>query len=68
MRLLRLLAGCLCIVTGVALAVSLGLGLLDPVNAVTSTTPVLIAMLPSVSFGIAMFAVGVWLIASRKSR
>lgn len=69
---LRLLAGWLCIAAGFALVVMLGLGVFDPITAsaarATSLTPVLVAMLPGVSFGIAIFAVGVWLIATRKSK
>jgi len=69
---LRLLAGWLCIAAGFALVVMLGLGVFDPVTAAaaraTSLTPALVAMLPGVSFGIALFAVGVWLIATRKSK
>ena len=69
---LRLLAGWLCIVLGFAVVVLLGLGVVDPTTAAaaraTSMTPVLVAMLPSVSFGIAIFAVGVWLISGAKSR
>lgn len=71
-RSLRLLAGWLCIAAGFALVVMLGLGVFDPITAsaarATSLTPVLVAMLPGVSFGIALFAVGVWLIATRKSK
>ena len=69
---LRLLAGWLCIAAGFALVVMLGLGVFDPITAsaarATSLTPALVAMLPGVSFGIAIFAVGVWLIATRKSK
>lgn len=72
MKSLRLLAGWLCIAIGFALMVVFGLGVFDPLGAsaakATSLTPVLVAMLPSVSFGIAIFAVGVWLIATRKSK
>jgi len=68
----RLLAGWLCIAIGFALVVLLGLGAFDPVAApvgpATSIPPLLIAMLPSVGFGIAMFAVGVWLITTRKNK
>ncbi|MHB8913188.1 MAG: hypothetical protein ACYC42_11190 [Lysobacter sp.] len=71
MNSLRLLAGWLCIAIGFGLVVLLGLGVFDPITAsvaqATSLTPVLIALLPSVSFGIAIFAIGVWLIATRKS-
>lgn len=71
MNSLRLLAGWLCIAIGFGLVVLLGLGGFDPITAsvaqATSLTPVLIALLPSVSFGIAIFAIGVWLIATRKS-
>ncbi len=71
MNLMRLLAGWLCVAIGFALVVLLGLGAFDPINLAaeaTSLTPVLVAMLPSVSFGIAIFAVGVWLIATRKAK
>ncbi|MFD0738807.1 hypothetical protein ACFQZQ_05890 [Lysobacter koreensis] len=73
MKPMRLLAGWLCIAIGFALVVLLALGVLDPVGAsaarATSLTPVLVALLPSVSVGIAIFAVGVWLISTgRKSK
>ncbi|MGH8076229.1 MAG: hypothetical protein ACREPE_02735 [Lysobacter sp.] len=67
MRLLRLLAGCVCILIGFVLIVVLGVGAFDPTGT-TSGTPVLVAMLPSVSVGIAIVAVGVWLITTRKSK
>lgn len=72
MKPMRLIAGWLCIAIGFALVVLLGLGVFDPIGAsaaqATSLAPVLIALLPSVSFGIAIFAVGVWLIATGKSK
>lgn len=71
-RTVRMFAGWLCIVLGFAVMVLLGLGLYDPTTAAaaraTSMTPVLVALLPSVSFGIAIFAVGVWLISTAKRR
>ena len=71
-RLLRLLAGWLCIAAGFALVLLIGLGVFDPVTASaasgTSLTPALVAMLPGVTFGIAVFAVGVWLLATGKSK
>ena len=71
-RSLRFLAGCLCIAAGFALVILIGLGVFDPITAsaaeATSLTPVLVAMLPGVTFGIALFAVGVWLIATGKSK
>jgi hypothetical protein len=67
-----MLAGWICIVIGFAVMALLGLGMVDPtVNAAahaTSMTPVLVALLPSVSFGIAIFAVGVWLISTSRSK
>ena len=72
MSSLRLLCGWLCIAIGFGLVVALGFGMVDPITAsaarATSLTPVLVAMLPGVSVGIAVFAVGIWLIAARKSR
>lgn len=70
MRPVRLLAGWLCMAIGFAVVVLLGLGVLDPTTGTnaTSLAPVLVAMLPSVSFGIAIFAVGVWLISTGKSK
>ncbi|MFC3550581.1 hypothetical protein ACFOLC_06075 [Lysobacter cavernae] len=61
---LRLLAGWLCIGLGLALMVLLGLGADLP--SATSPTPILVALLPSVSFGLALCTVGAWLIATRK--
>jgi hypothetical protein len=72
MRTARMLAGWVCVVLGFAVMALLGLGLYDPTTAAaaqaTSMTPVLIALLPSVSFGIAIFAVGVWLISTAKRK
>ena len=69
-RTLRMFAGWIGIVLGFAVMAMLGLGLYDPTTAAaaaaTSMTPVLIAVLPSVSFGIAIFAVGVWLITKAR--
>ena len=71
-RSLRFFAGCLCIAAGFALVILIGLGVFDPITAsaakATSLTPALVAMLPGVTFGIALFAVGVWLIATGKSK
>ncbi|WP_396616510.1 hypothetical protein ACHZ97_02170 [Lysobacter soli] len=69
MKSIRLLAGWLCIVLGFAVMILISFGVFDPIApAETGTTivPVLIGMLPSVTFGIALFAIGVWLISSRK--
>jgi hypothetical protein len=68
MKPLRLLAGWLCVAIGCALVVLLGLGAFDPVDAPASLGPVLVAMLPSVTIGLALFAVGVWLINTGKPR
>ena len=71
-RAVRMFAGWVCIVLGFAVMALLGLGLYDPTTAAaahaTSMTPVLVALLPSVSFGIAIFAVGVWLISTARRR
>ncbi len=70
MRPIRRLAGWLCVAIGFAVIVLLGLGVFDPMTAAaakaTSLTPVLVAHLPAVSFAIAIFAVGVWLISTGK--
>ena len=70
MKPIRLMAGWCCVAIGFALVVVLGLGVLDPAGtsaaSATSLAPVLVALLPSVSFGIAIFAVGVWLITTGK--
>lgn len=72
MRPVRLLAGWLCMAIGFAVVVLLGLGVFDPTTPsgtnAPSLAPALVAMLPSVSFGIAIFAVGVWLISTGKSK
>jgi len=65
----RLLAGWLCIVLGFAVMILISFGVFDPIapaETSSSIIPVLVGMLPSVSFGIALFAIGVWLISSRK--
>ncbi|MDG2517264.1 MULTISPECIES: hypothetical protein [Lysobacter] len=69
MKSIRLLAGWLCIVLGFAVMILISFGVFDPIAPAetgTSIVPVLIGMLPSVTFGIALFAIGVWLISSRK--
>ena len=69
MKSIRLLAGWLCIVRGFAVIILISFGVFDPIAPAetgTSIVPVLIDMLPSVTFGIALFAIGVWLISSRK--
>jgi len=69
MKSIRLLAGWLCIVLGFAVMILISFGVFDPIAPAatgTSILPVLVGMLPSVSFGIALFAIGVWLISSRK--
>lgn len=68
MKSFRLLAGWLCIVLGFAVMILISFGVLDPSPSpgATSLVPVLVGMLPSVSFGIALFAVGVWLISTGK--
>ncbi|HZX75731.1 hypothetical protein [Lysobacter sp.] len=71
MKSIRLFAGWLCIVLGFAVMILMSFGLFDPVHtpgSATSMTPLLIGMLPSVSFGIALFAIGVWLISTAKRR
>ena len=71
-RSLRLFCGLLCIAAGFALVILIGLGVFDPITASaasgTSLTPALVAMLPGVTFGIALFAVGAWLITTGKSK
>ena len=69
MKSIRLLAGWLCIVLGFAVMILISFGVFDPIAPAetgTSIVPVLIGMLPSVTFGIALFAIGVWLISTRK--
>ena len=71
MKSIRLFAGWLCIVLGFAVMILMSFGVFDPVQtpgSATSMTPLLIGMLPSVSFGIALFAIGVWLISTAKRR
>jgi len=66
---IRLLAGWLCIVLGFAVMILISFGVFDPISPSAtgnSLVPVLVGMLPSVSFGIALFAIGVWLISTRK--
>jgi len=69
MKSFRVLAGWLCIVLGFAVMILISFGVFDPLapaGTATSLVPVLVSMLPSVSFGIALFAIGVWLISTRK--
>lgn len=62
MRLLRILAGLVCI--AVALA-TVGLLLLAPTESGT-TSPALMAHLPPVAFGLALFALGLWLLLRKR--
>jgi len=69
MKSVRLLAGWVCIVLGFAVMILISFGVFDPAapaDTASSIIPVLVGMLPSVSFGIALFAIGVWLISTRK--
>ena len=69
MKSIRLLAGWLCIVAAFAVIILISFGVFDPIGPAETTgsiVPVLVGMLPSVSFGIALFAIGVWLISTRK--
>ena len=69
MKSVRLLAGWLCIVAAFAVIILISFGVFDPIGPSGTTgsiVPVLVGMLPSVSFGIALFAIGVWLISTRK--
>ncbi|WP_206860267.1 hypothetical protein [Lysobacter changpingensis] len=69
MKSVRLLAGWLCIVAAFAVIILISFGVFDPIGPSETTgsiVPVLVGMLPSVSFGIALFAIGVWLISTRK--
>ena len=71
MKLWRVLAGCLCIAIGCGLVVLLALGAFDSVTSAAqglSSTPAMVALLPSVSFGVAIVAIGAWLIATGKSK
>lgn len=71
MKSVRVLAGWLCIVLGFAVMILMSFGIFDPATAPGSSdslVPVLVGMLPSVSFGIAIFAIGLWLISTGKRR
>ncbi|GAA5069360.1 hypothetical protein [Lysobacter panacisoli] len=71
MKSIRLLAGWLCIVLGFAVMILISFGAFDPAATPGTTTtllPVLVSMLPSVSLGIAIFALGVWLISTGRRR
>ncbi len=71
MRSLRILAGWLCILAGFAVMVLMSFGVFNPArspNAGDSLMPLVVGLLPSVSFGIAIFAIGVWLISTGKRR
>ncbi|WP_156087530.1 hypothetical protein [Lysobacter sp. Root667] len=70
-RSFRMLVGWCCVALSFALVILIGLGVFDPIGSVAgrgSLTPVLVGLLPSVSFGIAMFALGVWLISTSRKR
>ena len=66
-RTVRLLAGWLCIALGAAVTVLLGFGVLEPGGG-RAMTPAMVSLLPSIGFGLAIFAVGVWLIATSRSK
>lgn len=73
MKPARVFAGLLCIALSFGLVLLLGLGMFDPTrdaaaSANGSVTPVLIALMPSVSVGLAVFALGVWLISTGRKR
>ena len=71
MKPLRVLAGCVCIAIGCGLVVLLAVGAFDPITSAAeglSSTPAMVALQPSVSFGIAIVAVGAWLISTGRSK
>lgn len=66
MKAVRLIAGWLCILLSFALVMLLGFGVFElpfvtPTGS-TSMLPTLVGLLPSTSFVLALFAVGVWLV------
>ena len=61
----RLLAGVLCLLLGLALMLLLGSGLIGPQG---MAGPALIAVMPSVAIGLAVFAFGLWLLATARPR
>ena len=71
MKSLRLLAGWLCVVAGFAVMILMSFGVFDPAsspNSGDSLMPLVVGMLPSVTFGIGIFALGVWLISTARRR
>jgi hypothetical protein len=72
MKALRLMAGWACILLSFALVVLLGFGAFElPFIAPTGSTslvPTLMGLLPSTTFSIALFAVGVWLLLKDNRR
>lgn len=72
MKLVRVLAGLLCIAVSFGLVVLLGLGVFDPTQGAAagangSLTPVLVALMPSVAVGLSVFALGVWLLSTTRA-
>ncbi|MGO4221155.1 hypothetical protein AB4Y64_04790 [Lysobacter sp. TAF61] len=66
MKALRLVAGWSCILLSFVLVVLLGFGVFElpyvtPTGS-TSMVPTLIGLLPSTSFSLALFVLGVWLL------
>ncbi|MDI9238487.1 hypothetical protein QLQ15_06115 [Lysobacter sp. LF1] len=71
MKSIRILAGWLCIVAGFAVMILMSFGVLDPAsspNSGDSLMPLVVGMLPSVTFGIGIFALGVWLLSTARRR
>jgi len=64
-RSARLFAGVLCLLLGLALIVLLGTGLIGPQG---MAGPALVAVMPSVAIGLAVFAFGLWLLATARPR
>lgn len=67
LRPVRLFAGVLCLLLGLALMLLLGLGVLGPTAGVGGS-PALVALMPSVAVGATVFALGVWLLATGRRR
>jgi lipopolysaccharide export LptBFGC system permease protein LptF len=63
---LRIVAGWACIVAALALIVLIALGGTPPVSAPAS--PALMAHLPPVAVGLALLAVGVWLLKKGRTK
>jgi hypothetical protein len=67
MNLLRLLIGWACIAAALVMVAATALGGFAGIERFVPRSPVLMAQLPGVVFGLALLAVGIWMLKKKKT-